>query len=156
MLGFLLTILLAGGNVLYDDPVADHLIRTAEESSYMLHLDDARAAARELQQRYPDHPAGFLIMAETYWWETQTDPHNQKTESAYYKAQELAQDKAETALKAGKYSKTEVLAYLATAHASYARFEVTQKESYFHALRAGLRAHKYAEQVYAIDPNYYD
>jgi hypothetical protein len=156
MITFVLTILLAGGNALYDDPVADHLIRTAEESTYMLHLDDARAAARELQQRYPEHPAGFLIMAEIYWWEAQTDPHNQKTESAYYKAHELAQDKAESALKAGKYSKTEVLAYLASAYGSYARFEVTQKESYYHALRAGLRAHKYAEDVYALDPNYYD
>jgi len=156
MLSFVLTILLAGSNALYDDPVADRLVHTAQEASYMLHLEDARAAARELQQRYPDHPAGFLITAETYWWDAQADPHNQKTESAYYKAQELAQSKAELALKAGKYSKAEVLAYLASTHGSYARFEVTQKESYFHALRAGLRAHKYAEQVYALDPNYYD
>src|ERR1700680_204182 len=108
MNSFALTILLAGGNALYEDPAADHLIRSAEESTYMLHLDDARAAARELQQRYPDHPAGFLIMAEIYWWDAQADPHNQKPESAYYKAHELAQDKAESALKAGKYSKAEV------------------------------------------------
>src|SRR5438105_2241890 len=98
MLPIILTILLAGSNALYDDPVADRLVRTAQESSYMLHLDDARATARELQQRYPDHPAGFVIMAETYWWEAQADPHNQKTEIAYYKAQELAQEKAELAL----------------------------------------------------------
>jgi hypothetical protein len=125
MPGFLLTILLAASSALYDDPAADRLIRTAEESTYMLHLEDARAAARELQQRYPEHPAGFLITAETYWWEAQADPHNEKIESAYYKAQELAQDKAESALKAGKYLKVEVLAYLASAHGSYARFEVT-------------------------------
>jgi hypothetical protein len=156
MIVLILTILLAGSNALYDDPVADRLVRIAEESSYMLHLDDARAAARELQQRYPDHPAGFVIMAETYWWDAQADPHNSKTENAYYKAQELAQDKAELALKAGKYSKVELLSCLASAHASYARFEVTQKGSYYHALRAGLRAHKYAEQVYALDLNYYD
>jgi len=156
MLGFFLTLLLAGSNALYDDPAADRLIRTAEESTYMLHLDDARVAARELQQRYPDHPAGFLIMAETYWWEAQADPHNLKTESAYYKAQELAQDKAESALRARTYSKVEILAYLASAHGSYARFEVTQKSSYYRALRAGLRAHRYAEEAYALDQNYYD
>src|SRR2546421_8939904 len=156
MLGYFLTILLAGGNALYDDPVADHLIRTAEESTYMLHLDDARAAARELQQRYPDHPAGFLIMAETYWWEAQADPHNQKIEDAYYKAQDLAQNKAEAALKAGKYSKVEVLAYLASAYGSNARFQVTQKGAYFSALKSGLRAHKVAEQVFALDKDYYD
>src|SRR5205823_11470652 len=102
------------------------------------------------------HPAGFMIMAETYWWEAQGDPRNPKIEDAYYKAQELAQDKAEAAIKAGKYSKVEVLAYLASAHGSFARFQVTQKGSYFSALKAGLRAHKYAEQVYELDKNYYD
>src|SRR5215510_5677276 len=55
-----------------------------------------------------------------------------------------------------KYSQAEVLAYLASAHGSYARFEVTQKESFYRAMRAGMRAHKYAEQVYALDKNYYD
>ena len=156
MTGLLLTILLVGTTALYDDPAADRLIRTAEESTYMLHLDDARAAARELQQRYPDHPAGFLIMAETYWWGAQTDPHNPKTENAYYAAQELAQNKAELALKAGKYSKVELLAYLASAHGSLARFEVTQKGSYYRAMRAGLRAHRYADQAYTLDQNYFD
>jgi hypothetical protein len=156
MLGSALSILALVGNALFEDPVADRLVRTATEATYHLRLDDARAGARELQQKYPEHPAGFLIMAETYWWEAQEDPHNSKIEAAYYRAQELAQQKAEAAVKAEKYSKPEVLAYLASAHGSYARFEVTQKESYFRALRAGLRAHSYAEQVYALDPNYYD
>jgi hypothetical protein len=126
------------------------------DSTYHLRLDDARVAARELQQRYPEHPAGFLIMAETYWWEAQKDPHNKAIEDSYYQAQELAEKKAEAAIEAAKYSKPEVLAYLASAHGSYARFEVTQKGGFYHAMRAGLRAHKYAEQVYALDPNYYD
>src|SRR5262249_20853109 len=64
--------------------------------------------------------------------------------------------KADGAVKAGKYYKPEVLAYLASAHGSYARFQVTQKGSYYRAMRAGMRAHKYAEQVYALDKNYYD
>jgi hypothetical protein len=157
MFGCVLILLLAAaGNALYDDPVADRLIRTASDATYHLRLSEARSAAQELQQRYPDHPAGFLIAAETYWWEAQEDPHNGKIEDTYYRIQKLAEDKAEAAAKGGKYSKAEVLAYLASAHASYARFEVTQKESYYHALRAGLRAHKYAEQVYALDKEYYD
>ena len=151
-----LTILLASGGALYDDPVADRLIRTASESTYHLRLEDARAAARELQQKYPDHPAGFLIMAETYWWEAQEDPNNERIETAYYRAQKLAQEKAEAAVKAGKYAQPEVTAYLASAHGSYARFEVTQHESYRRALGAGLRAHRYADQVYKLDPEYYD
>jgi hypothetical protein len=156
MLGFILTILLVSSPALYDDPSADRLIRYAMDATYMLRLTDARAAARELQQRYPDHPAGFLIAAETYWWEAQQDPENKQVESSYYRAQELAQAKAESAVKAGKYYKPELLAYLASAHGSYARFQVTQKDSYFSALRAGLKAHKYAEEVFALDKNYYD
>jgi predicted Zn-dependent protease len=119
-------------------------------------LDEARSAARELQRTHPDHPAGFLIEAETYWWEAQVDPGNRKIEDRYYRAQQIAQDKAEKAIQTGKYYKPELLAYLASAYGSYARFQVTQKEAYLSALRAGLRAHEYAEQVFALDKNYYD
>jgi tetratricopeptide (TPR) repeat protein len=151
-----LCFLLVLANALYDDPVADRLVRTAMDATYHFHLEQARDAARELEQRYPDHPAGFLILAETYWWEAQADPGNEDIENAYRHAQEQAQQKAEAALKAGRYSQPEILAYLASAYGSYARFQVTQKGSYYRALRAGLRAHKYAEQVYALDPGYYD
>jgi len=149
-------LLLAAGNALYEDPAADRLIRTATETTYQYRLTEARSAARELQDRYPDHPAGFLIMAETYWWEAQLDPENQKIEEAYFRTQQLAEVKAEAAVKATKYSRPEVLAYLASAHGSYARFQVTQKGSFYKAMRAGMRAHKYAEQVYALDKTYYD
>jgi hypothetical protein len=156
MFGCVLTILLAAGNALYDDPAADRLIRNAMDATYHLRLNEARAAALELQKRYPDHPGGFLIAAETYWWEAQGDPENEKIEDTYYRAQELAKNKAEAAVKADKYSKPEVVAYLASAHGSYARFQVTQKGAFYSAMRAGLRAHKYAEQVYALDKMYYD
>jgi hypothetical protein len=136
--------------------VADRLIRKATDETYHMRLNEARAAARELQQRHPEHPAGFLIMAETYWWEAQADPMNKNIEDAYFRAQQAAEDNADAAVKAGKYSKPEVLAYLASAHGSYARFQVTQKGSFYRAMRAGLRAHKYAEQVYALDQTYYD
>jgi hypothetical protein len=156
MVSLVFALIWATTGALYEDPAADRLIREAVESSYALNLNQARTAARALQTRFPDHPAGFTIMAETYWWEAQTDPGNENIERAYYTAQELAVDKAEAALKAGKYPRVELLAYLASAHGSYSRFQVTQKEAYFSALRAGLRAHRYAEQVYQLDKNYYD
>jgi hypothetical protein len=65
-------------------------------------------------------------------------------------------EKGEDALELKKYPEIEILAYLASAHGSYARFQVTQKGAYFSAMRAGLRAHKYAEQVYTLDKTYYD
>src|SRR5215469_10534906 len=156
MPAFVLTILLLSAQALYEDVVADKLIRSATESTYMLHLDDARTAARELQRKYSDHPAGYLIEAETYWWQAQADPGNKKIEDDYYHAQQLAQEKAERAVQAAKYYKPELLAYLASVHGSYARFQVTQKDAYLGALRAGLQAHNYAEQVFALDKDYYD
>ena len=59
MLGLILTIVVIGNPALYDDPSADRLIHTAIDATYMLRLNDARAAASELQQRFPDHPAGL-------------------------------------------------------------------------------------------------
>src|SRR5215831_18857637 len=152
----LAAILLLPVHALYEDDNADRLIRSATESTYMLNLGNARSAAQELQRKYPDHPAGFLIEAETYWWEAQEDPGSKKIESDYYHAQEIAQNTAERAVQAARYYKPELLAYLASAYASHARFQVTQKDAYFSALRAGLKAHDYAAQVYALDPNYYD
>src|SRR5437870_6243631 len=156
MLSLVFALILASIGPLYENASADRLIRDAVEGSYGLRLDQARAAARDLQTKFPDHPAGYTIIAETYWWEAQSDPHNKTIEDAYYRAQEIAVQKAEAALKTGKYTKVELLAYLASAHGSYARFQVTQKGAYFSALRAGLRAHKYAGQVYELDRNYYD
>jgi hypothetical protein len=156
MLHVLLAALLLPTPALYEDSVADRLIRSAIEATYMLHLNEARTAAHELQRKYSDHPAGYLIEAETYWWEAQEDPGNKKIADDYYHAQRLARDKAEQAIQSGKYYKPELLAYLASAYGSYARFEVTQKGAYFAALRAGLRAHDFATQVFALDKNYYD
>ena len=109
MFRLLLPLLLAAGNALYEDPVADALIRKAMEATYNMKLEEARAAAGSLQETYPDHPAGFLILAETYWWQAQADPESKSVEEAYHRAQRLAQQKAEGALKARKKSKAENL-----------------------------------------------
>ena len=161
MLSLILSIFLTANSLqtqpfLYQDAAADRLIRQTMESSYNLRLPEARSTAQALQTRYPDHPAGFTMMAETYWWEAQMDPGNEQIENTYYRTQEVAVEKAENALRLNKYSPIEVTAYLASAYGSYARFQVTQKGAYFSAMRAGLRAHRYAEQVYQMDKTYYD
>ncbi len=152
----LFSILTGVDGFLYEDPSADELIRGTMEATYSLQLEQARAGARMLEERYPNHPVGFTLMAETYWWEAQADRGNELVESAYYEAQKVAGKKAEFALEAGEYPRAELLSYMASVHASYARFQVTQKEAFFSAMRAGLRAHRYAKQVYALDPEFYD
>jgi hypothetical protein len=156
MLGFFLSILLFANNFIYNDASADRLIRQSMQSTYTLQLVEARSAANSLKEKYPDHPAGYTLLAETYWWEAQMDPRNQKIVDSYYSTQKQALEKGEAALESGKYPKIEITAYVASAHGSYSRFKVTQEEAYFAALRAGLRAHKYAEQVYEMDKSYYD
>ena len=66
MLQLIFALILAGNGALYDDPGADRLIREAMDSTYGLRLEQARNAARGLQTRFPDHPAGYTIMAETF------------------------------------------------------------------------------------------
>ena len=151
-----LLLLLPTTPALYDDRAADALVRSATQSTYMLRLTDARAATHELERRYPDHPAGYVLETETYWWEAQEDPGNSKIEDSYYRAQQVAREKAEQALQAAKYYKPELLAYLASAYGSYARFQITQKGVSLGSIRAGLKAHDYAVQTYELDKNYYD
>jgi hypothetical protein len=95
-------------------------------------------------------------MAETYWWEAQADPGNETIEDAYYEAQEEALAKAEAALDADVHPRTEILSFLASTEGSLARFEVTQKQAWFSAVRAGLRAHRYARDAYELDESLYD
>jgi len=158
MVSLILSVLLAANTptFLYQDPATDQAIRRTMQATYNLDLATARKEAQALQAKYPDHPVGYTLMAETYWWEAQTDPGNKTIEDAYYRANEVAVDKAEKALNLKKYPEIEVTAYLASAHGSYARFQVTQKGAFFSAMRAGLRAHGYAERVYQKDPMYYD
>lgn len=149
-------LLLAASGFLYEDPAADRQIRETLRATYDLQGNAARRSARQLQESHPLHPAGYVLEAETYWWEALADPGNGAIEQAYYSAQKMAVSKAEAALLKGDYPRTELLANLGSAYGSYARFQVTQKGAYFSALRAGLKAHSYAAQVHRLDSSYYD
>ena len=152
----LLSSLLFADGFLHEDAEADRLVRQTMSASYHLRLDEARDDARRLQQRYPGHPVGFTLMAETYWWEAQADPGNETIEDAYYEAQAEALAKAEAALDGEVHPRTEILSFLASTEGSLARFEVTQKQAWFSAVRAGLRAHRYARDAYELDESLYD
>jgi hypothetical protein len=141
---------------IYEDRVADQTIRQAMKATYSLDLVEARSAARNLQRLYPDHPVGFLLDAETYWWEAQTDPTNEKIKTDYFKLQEQTVDVGEKALKAKKYPTIEVQAYLASAWGSKARFRLTQNGVGLKTVLDGRKAHNYADEVYKADKNYTD
>lgn len=141
---------------LYKEPASDELIRAAMRANYDLKLDESRKLTRTLQNMYPDHPVGYLLEAESYWWEAQADPDNKAIEKAYYTAQKSAVEKGLEALKHDKYARIEVLSYLASSYGSLARFQLTRKSAYYSALRAGMKAIGYARQVYETDPHYYD
>lgn len=151
----LAAVLLLSG-FLYQDAEADRLVRSSMEATYDFRLAEARADAEKLQRLHPDHPVGFLLNAETYWWEAQAKPGDRNIEDSYYRLQKEAVARGEEALKANHYPATELLANLGTAYGSYARFQLTQKSAHFSALRAGLKAHGYAKRVYQNDASYYD
>jgi len=146
----------AGPSFIYQDPAADQAIRRAMHATYSLDLVEARKTARTLQKSLPDHPAGFLLDAETYWWEAQTDPTREDIEDEYFRVQDRTVDIAEKALKSKKYPVVEIKAYLASAWGSKARFRLTQDGVGWSTVRDGMHAHGYAEEVYKAAPDYTD
>ena len=150
------TIMAAGPQFIYENPQADLAIRHAMDATYDLNLVEARKTARSLQRTFPDHPVGYLIDAETYWWEAQTDPTRPQIEQEYFSIVDKTVDVGERALKAKKYPDSEIRAYLASAWGSKARFRLTQEGVGLSMVREGQRAHGYAEQVHTADPNNID
>jgi hypothetical protein len=126
------------------------------KATYNLDLPAARQSARNLQRMYPDHPAGYLLEAETYWWEAQIDPTNETIETEYFKLQDKTVDIGEKALKTKKYPIVEIQAYLASAWGSKARFRLTQHGVGLKTVLDGRKAHGYADDVYRADKNYTD
>jgi hypothetical protein len=152
----LVTAFLAIQIFLYQDASADRLIRGAMHANYELRFDESRKLTQTLQQTYPDHPAGYLLAAESCWWEAQADPRNRSVERTYYAAQKAAAEHGLEALKHDKYARIELLSYLASSYGSLARFQLTNKSANFSALRAGIKALNYARQVHEMDAQYYD
>jgi hypothetical protein len=156
VLAVLLTSQVAAPGFVYENPSIDQTIRKAMQATYSLDLVEARKNARALQRTYPDHPVGYVLDAETYWWEAQTDPTRADIEQEFFAVQDKAVDIGEKALKAKKYPTVEINAYLASAWGSKARFRLTQHGIGWSTVRDGQHAHGYAEEVYKADPNYTD
>jgi len=156
----LLTLLLANPalaqSFIYENATADQAIRRAMSATYNLDLAEARRAARTLQGTYPDHPVGFLLEGETYWWEAQIDPTRDDIENQFFAIQDKAISIGEKALKVKKYPSVEIQAYLASAWGSKARFRLTQSGVGYRTVMDGRNAHNYAEEVYKADPKYTD
>jgi hypothetical protein len=156
VLALLLAIPLPPSSFIYENPAADQAIRRAMSATYNLDLIEARRAARSLQTSHPDHPVGFVLEAETYWWEAQIDPTRDDIEDQFFKIQEKAISIGEKALKDKKYPAVEIQGYLASAWGSKARFRLTQSGLGPRTVMDGRTAHNYADEVYRADPKYTD
>ena len=156
LLALMLALPAATPSFIYEDAAADQAIRHTSQATYNLDLVEARKTARGLQRSYPDHPVGYLMDAETYWWEAQTDWTREEIEDEYFRLEEKTIDIGEKALKAKKYPTVEIEAYLASAWGSKARFQLTQHGVGWSTVSYGREAHNYADKVYKADPNYID
>jgi tetratricopeptide (TPR) repeat protein len=156
VLALLLATPLQAPSYIYNDPAADKAIRHTMHATYSLDLVEARKTARSLQRTFPDHPVGFVLDAETYWWEAQADPTREDIEEEYFRVQEKSVAIGEKALNTKKYPALEIKAYLASAWGSKARFRLTQHGVGLKTVMDGRHAHNYAEEVYKADPNYTD
>ncbi len=48
---------------------ADSLLMQSIDYTYSIEYEDAIASAKELQRRYPEHPAGYFAESICYWWQ---------------------------------------------------------------------------------------
>ena len=145
-------------SLLYErSPTADRLIRQTMQATYNLHLTEARTAAQALQERsFPTIRRVTPSWPRPIGGKRRRIPETKRSKTPTTTLRNWPSQKARAPSKPGSTPKSKITAYLASAHGSYARFQVTQKEAFFSAMRAGLRAHHYAEQVYELDKNYYD
>ncbi len=112
---------------------------------YSYDLDGAEEAARRMVAEHPDHPLGYLLEAEAWWWRVWC-------ESAEFKYG-MNDVRAEAQIKV--HETAEAQFYAGMADAAAARLYALRAENR-NAARAGVRAREHLLRAKALDPGLAD
>jgi len=117
----------------------------ALNAMYNFKFDEAEAKFREFQERYPEHPMPYFLLALSNWWKMMPDLENEKFTERYvndfFKYTDLAIEKGEKAFKEDKENE-EVAFILAAAYGFKGRYYAEQ-HSFMKAASAGNNALEY-------------
>ena len=161
----------------FDVVAFDRLRTEGFEAIYNLDYQTGRARFLEMKRIAPDHPAGYVYLANTLWLETLFQSRRLTT-SVYTSGSFYAQDKTEDASDAKRDSDfnalikqtlaatrarllknpkdVEALYYEASALGIRAAYYTSVKRSFMRSIGDGNDSIKIQRQVIKLDPNYVD
>lgn len=117
----------------------------ALNAMYNFKFDEAEAKFKEYEQRYPEHPMPYFLMALSNWWKMMPDLDNEKFTKPYvedfFKYTDLAIEKGEKAFKEDNQNE-EIAFILAAAYGFKGRYYAEQ-HSFMKAAGAGNNALEY-------------
>jgi tetratricopeptide (TPR) repeat protein len=155
----------------------DRLRNEGNDALYNMDYKTARDRFQEMTRLAPDHPAGFIYLANNLWLEqlnssrrlttsvytggsfyqqtAEQDKSDVKRERDFNELVRQALAKAEARLKANPQD-VEALYYQASAHGLKAGYSVTVKRSFRRAIGDANTSVKFQRRVVKLDPNYVD
>lgn len=132
----------------------DDLLKAGVEEVMNGHFEEGEARFRQVVDRWPEDPAGYVLLAGAQWWLFARDPDETTYDRPLLKALEVAIARAEAA-DAKNPRSGRIQLYLGGAYGMRARYHVMRKE-WMGAARDGKRAVDRLERAVEIDSTLYD
>ncbi|HSZ72942.1 MAG TPA: hypothetical protein VK750_09715 [Cytophagaceae bacterium] len=117
----------------------------ALNAMYNFKFDEAETKFMEFQERYPDHPMPYFLMALSNWWKMMPDLENEKFTERYvgdfFKYTEIAIEKGEKAFK--EDDENEELAFILAATYGFKGRYYAERHAFVKAAGSGNKALQY-------------
>ena len=136
-------------------PETARILRNGLNRMYHYDLKEADNSFDDLIRRFPDHPIGYMHMAELIWWKALMDTKNEGLVETFRRYNEQAFLKGEESL-ARDPRDFYALLYLAGTYGNQTRFNIYISKSYFGAMSSGLKGYKYIHSAHTLRPGYVD
>lgn len=129
---------------------ADSILMKSIDYTYNVDFVNAERLAREVQTKYPNHPAGYFAEAISYWWQIMLDKESENLENKYLKTIDKVIEKCDIVLDSIPYDLVSL--FFKGGAIGYRGRYYAQKESWFRAATDGLAAYKLLFQCITIAP----
>ncbi|MGE3537681.1 MAG: tetratricopeptide repeat protein [Candidatus Tectimicrobiota bacterium] len=157
-LGFLLLVLLLSGAPGQAAPTQADLLEPLQQalhSVYDMAFESAVQQAQALRERAPQHPAGFFVLAATYWQWRLVTGEAQPRSQLLAQFQEAIQQTRALAERLPEAQAAEAAFYLGAASGMQARMHFVEKQ-YIRALLAAKQGSAALQRCVRLVPTWYD